>query len=227
MQLQRAKMRRDGETLSKKKDRLVNVKAEEAKARKFILELQSREIEALEKEDLEWRRAEEEDKSRVAKKREEEAKKRVEAAARKAQNRMLAQQEERDLEYYRKIYKVPLPELQIQMGGPNRAKKFVVEKPKQSRIVGQSDYSKMILVPNKNLIADREMSVEEAVDVMTERAHKLVWDKCNHWAKHWQAKWPGMKEHYTNYLYANDEDDDFMEYEDPLMSEEDQPSGLC
>lgn len=222
-------MRRDGETLSKKKDRLVIVKAEEAKARKFILEWQSREIEALEKEDLEWRRAEEEDKSRVAKKREEEAKKRAVAAARKAQNRMLAQQEERDLErmsaeHYRKM---ALPELQIQMGDPNRAKRFVVEKPKQSRIVGQSDYSKMILVPNKNLIAVREMSVEEAVDVMTERAHKLVWDKCSHWAKHWQAKWPGMKEHYTNYLYASDKDDDFMEYEDPLMSEEDQPSALC
>lgn len=219
--------------MSKKKDRLVNVKAEEAKARKFILELQSREIEALEKEDLEWRRAEEEDKSRVAKKREEEAKKRAEAAARKAQNRMLAQQEERDLErmfteYYRKIDKVPLPELQIRMGDPNWAKKFVVEKPKQSRIVGQSDYSKMILVPNKNLIADREMSVEEAVDVMTERAHKLVWDKCSHWAKHWQAKWPGMKEHYTNYLYSSDEDDDFLEFEEPFdVSEEDQPSGLC
>ncbi|KAJ4842064.1 hypothetical protein Tsubulata_046371 [Turnera subulata] len=159
-----------------------NSKAEAARARKTATEADRKDREAREKEEQYWREAEGA-KSRAAKKREEESEKRAEAAAKKAEARRLAEQEEKELEKsIRKTDKkanrvsIPVPKVtEVELRRrreeeqAERERRAEEAKKKQSRMAGEEEYDKMVLVANTNrddsIIEAR--SVEDAIAQMT------------------------------------------------------------
>ncbi|OIT36002.1 PREDICTED: coiled-coil domain-containing protein 124-like [Nicotiana attenuata] len=163
----------------------VNSKAEEARSRKSAVESERKARESREKEEQYWREAEGA-KSRAAKKREEEAEKRAEAAAKKAEVRRLAELEEKELEKSmkkpdKKANRVAIPVPKVTEAEIRRrkeeeqaalAKKAEEDKRKQSRMAGEDEYEKLVLVTNTN----RDDSIVEASTVEDAIAHLAVTD---------------------------------------------------
>uniref|UniRef100_A0A0D6QX41 Coiled-coil domain-containing protein n=1 Tax=Araucaria cunninghamii TaxID=56994 RepID=A0A0D6QX41_ARACU len=160
----------------------VNSKAEEARARKNMQEVEKKEKEARQKEEQYWKEAEG-PKSKAAKKKEEEAAKRAEAAAKKAELRKLQQQEEKELEkLVKKVDKkanrvaIPVPKVtEAELERQREEEKRRIEahadeiKKRQARMADEEEYEKIVLVQNKN--RDDSLleahSIDEALERMT------------------------------------------------------------
>jgi len=152
----------------------VNSKSEAARAVKVAAETECKERETRQKEEQYWREAEG-PKSRAAKKKEEDAEKKAEAAARKAEVRRLAELEEKEIDKTlkkpdKKANRVAVPQPKVTEAELIRRreeeqvailKKAEEEKRRQSRLAGEDEYEKLILVANTN----REDSVIEARSV--------------------------------------------------------------
>ncbi|CAH8363853.1 unnamed protein product [Eruca vesicaria subsp. sativa] len=160
----------------------VNSKAEVARSRKNAAEAEQKDRQTREKEEQYWREAEG-PKSKAAKKREEEAEKKAETAAKKAEAKRLAEQEERELEKAlkkpdKKVNRVaaPVPKVTEAELIKRReeeqaalAKKSEEVKKRQTRMAGEEEYEKMVLVSNTNRddsVIDAR-SVDEALAKMT------------------------------------------------------------
>jgi len=141
----------------------LNSKAEVAKSRKNAAEAEQKDRQTREKEEQYWREAEG-PKSKAVKKREEEAEKKAETAAKKLEAKRLAEQEEKELEKAlkkpdKKANRVTVPVPKVTEAELIRrreedqvalAKKAEDSKKKQTRMAGEDEYEKMVLVTNTN-----------------------------------------------------------------------------
>ncbi|XP_027158163.1 coiled-coil domain-containing protein 124-like [Coffea eugenioides] len=210
-------MKRDAETLSRKK--AIHPKGEAAKARRSVLEAKRRNREDRERVDEQWHDAEGNKAHRAAKKREEEAKKRGEAAARKAMTDRLAEQEARDLQ--KTLMKKPSPKIsqeeaqlrrrkeleQQQRWQEEYMKKLIEEeaKRKQSRIVDEEEYKRMVHVSNKNRWHEsvmEEKRIEEAIGQI--RMQEYWPTRIRHGMKQIKATHPGKSRKALVCLAGND-----------------------
>uniref|UniRef100_A0A1J3DID2 Coiled-coil domain-containing protein n=1 Tax=Noccaea caerulescens TaxID=107243 RepID=A0A1J3DID2_NOCCA len=163
----------------------LNSKAEVAKSRKTAAEAEQKDRQTREKEEQYWREAEG-PKSKAAKKREEDAEKKAEAAAKKLEARRLAEEEEKELEKAlkkpdKKSNRVAVPVPKVTEAELIRkreedqvalAKKAEDSKKKQTRMAGEEEYEKMVLVTNTN----RDDSLIEAHSVDEALARITVTD---------------------------------------------------
>ncbi|CAA7050827.1 unnamed protein product [Microthlaspi erraticum] len=163
----------------------VNSKAEVAKSRKTAAEAEQKDRQTREKEEQYWREAEG-PRSKAAKKREEDAEKKAEAAAKKLEARRLAEEEEKELEKAlkkpdKKANRVAVPVPKVTEAELIRkreedqvalAKKAEDSKKKQTRMAGEEEYEKMVLVSNTN----RDDSLIEAHSVDEALARITVTD---------------------------------------------------
>jgi len=163
----------------------VNSKAEVAKSRKTAAEAEQKDRQTREKEEQYWREAEG-PRSKAAKKREEDAEKKAETAAKKLEARRLAEEEEKELDKAlkkpdKKANRVAVPVPKVTEAELIRkreedqvalAKKAEDSKKKQTRMAGEEEYEKMVLVSNTN----RDDSLIEAHSVDEALARITVTD---------------------------------------------------
>lgn len=154
-----------------------NSKAEEGKARKSMVQSESKEREGLKKEEQHWREAEGGNKSRAPRKNDEEAKKRAEAAARKAENRKLAELEEKELENdmkkpNKKANRVSIPVVRVTQVELRkwREEEQAAKQKRKTRTAAEQEYARTVLVKNTN----RDDSIIEARTVEDAIAHVTV-----------------------------------------------------